>query len=186
MCCASLPSSRAVTFNPGSCRPVALVNVDLVKPDLARALGHHHAEDRLVAGQSLGERDAGVVARLDDDAAQKVVDLHPAVDRREHAGGARRRAARAPGVLADDDFIVERDIALLDLVEHELGGHQLGERSGIDQFVGGTSRTGRCRFRPRSGWRAARWSGNRRPSSARRPGRQQEGSGLQRLSKQNA
>ena len=48
----------------------------------------------------------------------------------------RRRAALAPGVLADRVFVVELEPALLDLVEDEFDRHQLGEARRENELVG--------------------------------------------------
>ena len=40
----------------------------IFEPDLARALGQHGAERGLVAGDAFGERDAGIIGGIDDDA----------------------------------------------------------------------------------------------------------------------
>ena len=104
--------------------------------DVARALRHLGAEFGLVAGERLGQHDAGVVGRLDDEAVQQVVDADAAVQRREHGRAVRRRAAFAPGVLADQVLVGQLDAALGDLVEHVFGRHQLGETGRKNQFVG--------------------------------------------------
>ena len=85
---------------------------------------------------ALRQHDAGVVAALDDRAVQEIVDRNLAVERREHGRAAGRRAALAPGVLADVVFVGQLDVALLDGVEHHFGGHQLHHAGGRAQFVG--------------------------------------------------
>ena len=99
----------------------------LFQPDLPRALGQQGGESRLVAGHAFGERDAGVIGGIDDDAVQQVVYLHAAVDRRIHGRAVRRRPALAPRVFADEDLVLELESALLDLVEGVFQRHQLGE-----------------------------------------------------------
>ena len=89
----------------------------------------------LVAGQTFGDGDAGVIGGIDDDAVDEVVEFHVAVDGGEHGRAVRRRAALAPGVLADGEFVVELDAALLDLVEHEFERHQLGEARRRDKLI---------------------------------------------------
>src|SRR5207247_8801535 len=54
----------------------------------------------------------------------------------EHGLAARLRAALAPGVLADAVFVGEFDLAALDRVEHDFGGHQLHHAGRRPQFVG--------------------------------------------------
>src|SRR5471032_1008044 len=104
--------------------------------DLARALSHLIGEISFIAGNPFGQHDAGIVAGLDDHAVQQVVDGNLAVDRREHGGAVRGRAALAPGILADGVFVGELDAAFLDFVEHVFGGHQLGETGREDELVG--------------------------------------------------
>ena len=107
-----------------------------LQADLARALGQQRAERVLVAGQRFGDRDAGVVGGVDDDAvdADRPTFI-AAVDRGEHGRAARRRPALAPGVLADDELVVELEPALFDLVEHVFERHQLGEARGRDKLI---------------------------------------------------
>ena len=110
--------------------------VRLGQSDLAGAVVHHPHELGFVAGDAFGERNAAVIGRLDHDALQQVLDLHPAVQRRVHGRAVRRRTALAPGVDADDVFVVEADVAKLELVEHHIDGHQLGEARRRHQSVG--------------------------------------------------
>ena len=44
----------------------------ILQPDLARPLGQELAERGLVAGERLGDRDAGVIGGIDDDALDQV------------------------------------------------------------------------------------------------------------------
>ena len=103
--------------------------------DLARPAGHHGGEIVLRAGDALGDRDRGVVAGLDDDAAQEVGELDAVVELREHRRAAGRAAAPAPGVLGDHELAVEIEPALLDLVEDDLDRHGLGRARGRDELV---------------------------------------------------
>ena len=52
-------------------------------------------------------------------------------------------------------FVVELDVALLDRVEDDLRRHQLRQAGGRDAARRRSSRTARCRWRPRSGSRSA-------------------------------
>ena len=104
--------------------------------DFARALSHLIGEIGFIAGQPFGQHDAGIVAGLDDHAVQQIVDGNLAVDRREHGGAVRGRAALAPGILAHGVFVGELDAAFFKLVEHVFGGHQLGEAGREDELVG--------------------------------------------------
>ena len=137
MCRASRASSRAVMSWSRIGSPVELPNVDFDRPDLSRALGHQRRRTSFsLPRDALGHRDAGIVAGLDDHAAQQILHLHPAVDRREHARCARRRPAGAPGIGADHEFVLELQPALHDLVEYDLRGHQLGQAGRRHQLVG--------------------------------------------------
>ena len=40
------------------------------------------------------------------------------------------RARHLPGALADAEGLVQRDLLRLERVEHDVGGHQLGQRAG--------------------------------------------------------
>ncbi len=143
--------------------------IRLCQPELARAAVHQPREIFLVAGDAFGERDAAVIGGLNDRALQQVGDFDATVNRREHGRAAGRRPALAPGALADDELLVELDVAFLDLVEHRL----LRSSAWRDWLVRPgrrhSSRTAPCRFRLRSGSRAVLRSESRhRPWSCRR------------------
>jgi hypothetical protein len=53
--------------------------------DFARPLCHQLRERGLVAGNTFGKHDRGVVRRLDDDAMQEIIHGYLAVDRNKHA-----------------------------------------------------------------------------------------------------
>jgi hypothetical protein len=113
-----------------------LPKVDLVSPS-SRAAGHELAgESFLAAGHAFGQRYAGVVAALDDRAVQEIIDRHLAVDGGKHGRAAGRRAAPAPGVLADAELVRELDLAFLDGVEDDLDRHQLHHAGRRAQLVG--------------------------------------------------
>ncbi len=57
-------------YSSGSGRPLTLAKWLPVRPSFVRLLVHQLDEGGLAAGQPLGEHDAGVVAGLDDHAAQ--------------------------------------------------------------------------------------------------------------------
>jgi len=98
---------------------------------LARTLVHHLGETLFRAGDAFGQHDAGIVARLHDDAAQQVFHLHPAAQRHEHL-----RALHAPGFFADWEFVIEAELAGCKLFKDHEGGHQLRHRRRRHQFVG--------------------------------------------------
>ena len=63
------------------------------------ALVHPVGEGLLAAGHSLGEDDRGVVAGLDDEAAQQVLDPHVGVHVEKSGGCVGVGAAGSPSVL---------------------------------------------------------------------------------------
>ncbi|HMS80765.1 MAG TPA: hypothetical protein PKC20_14770, partial [Burkholderiaceae bacterium] len=83
---------------------------------------HLGRERRLAAPHRLGEDDRRVVARLHDQPAQQLLDGRRLGRIDEHP-----RADRLPRGRRDRGALVERELALLDRVEREIGGHQLGE-----------------------------------------------------------
>ncbi len=72
------------------------------KTYLPTPLCHHFGESFLAAAQRLGDDDTGIVARLDDDAAQQIGDRHPVPDLDEHFG-----ATFLPGLFADEKPVVQ-------------------------------------------------------------------------------
>jgi hypothetical protein len=110
--------------------------LEFAQAQFARPLGHEiGGEDALVAGHPLGERDAGVVAALDDRAMQEIVDRDLAVEGCEHGRAAGRGAAPPPRVFADSIFVGELDVALLDGMEDYFGGHELHHAGRRAQLV---------------------------------------------------
>ena len=88
---------------------------------LAGALGHADGKGLFRARQAFCQDDAGVVARLHDDAADQV--LHPNVVTlaQEHFG-----AAHLPGAGGDAEAVVERQSPFLERLEDHVERHQLG------------------------------------------------------------
>jgi hypothetical protein len=99
---------------PGSGQPVAFLKLS--------ALRHHVRECLFAAGDALRQHDAGIVAGLDDYAAQKVLDLHAVADMHEHL-----RALHAPGPFADRQRILELELAMLQFFKHQIERHQLAD-----------------------------------------------------------
>ena len=93
--------------------------------ELGRALVHQRGEILLRAADALGERDRRVVARLDDQALQEVVDAHLAVNVQKRRRAVAVAAAGAPGIFGDVELVVEMQPPFLELAEDDLGGHQL-------------------------------------------------------------
>ena len=100
------------------------------------ALVHQRGEIVLGAGESLGQRDRRVVAGLDDEAAEQVLDAHLAVDVEEHRRPVRMGAAGAPGVFRHLKLVVEIQPAFLQFVKDDLGGQHLGGRRRRHRLVG--------------------------------------------------
>ena len=92
---------------------------------------HHLHERGLGAGDVLGERKRGVVAGLDDHSLQQVFDRDLLADLDVHRRAAELGRRLAPGVFADRDQVIELDAAFLERVEHDIGGHQLGQAGGL-------------------------------------------------------
>ncbi len=90
------------------------VGIDEVGSGQAQSLAvavHQRSERRFAAGNVLGQRDRGIVAGLDDQAMEQIIELHLAVDRQKAGRTIGARTAAAPGVLADEHFIVPTDAA---------------------------------------------------------------------------
>jgi len=103
-------------------------------PPEAQPLGlavHALDELRFRPRHRLGQRDAGVVAGVHDQAAQQRVDTYPAA-RLEKAA----RARRAPGALRDLHRLFARQPPFAQVAKGQVGGHQLGERGGLEARLG--------------------------------------------------
>src|SRR5690606_24936358 len=98
--------------------------------ELTPAPGHLLGEGLLAPGQSFGDDDTGVVARLHNDAVQQVLDAHPRADLDEHL-----RAALAPGLLAHGEGVVQAETAFLEPLEDHEHGHQLAHRGRRQRYV---------------------------------------------------
>ena len=134
---ASMASSRAVTCIVGSGRPVALVKFDLVRPSSRARLVIISANFGFAAGDALGQHDAGVVAGLDDH--RRAAGLRPAPccgSARTCVERVRRRAAVPPGILADDEFVVELELALLEPLNTSSAVISLARLDGGVELVG--------------------------------------------------
>ncbi|MNN42667.1 hypothetical protein D3C81_1568630 [compost metagenome] len=89
---------------------------------IGSGLVHHVGESVFAAGDVLGQGDAGVVTRLDDDTVQQVADADLGANLDEHP-----RTAGTPGVFADGDRVVFADLPATDIQGRDVGGHQLGQ-----------------------------------------------------------
>jgi hypothetical protein len=92
---------------------------------------HHLGEVFLVTGNCFGERDTGVVPRLDDHSLEQVLDLHLRADLDEHL-----RTARLPGLLRYRHGLIELERTLLERGETQIGRHQLGQGGRFEALVG--------------------------------------------------
>ncbi len=94
-------------------------------------LVHELGEGLLIAGNVLRQGDAGIVAGLDHHALDQFLQGDLLADLGEHA-----RPTGAPGMLADQDLIVQRDMPRGQLVEDHIGSQNLGEAGGVQAVVG--------------------------------------------------
>ena len=112
-------------------KPGDVDEIRVREPHALRLGVHARDELRLAARDELGERDRRVVAGLHDHPVHQLVDRHRAARLDEHprafgvpCGGRHRHALR------------RRDLAFAQRGEHEIRGHELGERRGIAPLVG--------------------------------------------------
>ncbi len=91
---------------------------------------HQAGEGVLAAGYVLGQGHAGIVARLHDQALQQGLHAHLRAYLDEHA-----RALGAPGLLAHPDHVIQGQLTALELLEHGIGGHDLGDTGRLHTFV---------------------------------------------------
>ena len=106
------------------------------EPEFFGALVHIGDEAALRACDALGEHDRRIVARLDGEAADQVLDADLAFDVEEHRGRMAVPAAGAPRVLGNVIGIIEVQAPGVKLVEHRLGGHQLRHLRRLHRLVG--------------------------------------------------
>lgn len=95
-------------------QPGGVAEIRILHAQTLRLAVHHLREIVLAAGDRLGQRNAGVIPRLDDHALDQVFHRYLGVDLDEHA-----RALRPPGLLRDRHGLVDLDRALLDCGEGE-------------------------------------------------------------------
>ncbi len=107
-------------------QPVGIDEMRLLEPDLTRPRVHHAHETFHRSAQRLGDHDAGIVARLDDDAADQILDRNPVADIDEHF----RAAAFAPGALGYRQRVAELHPSVLQPLKQQLQRHQLAHRGG--------------------------------------------------------
>ena len=91
---------------------------------------HQRGEGTLAASDVFGQGHAGVVAGLDDHALEQILHADPLANFDKHA-----RAPGAPGLFAHEHLVLELDIALGDLPQHRVGGHDLGQAGGFQAGI---------------------------------------------------
>src|SRR5215475_13575474 len=129
MCCASFASSRIVTLWSGSCRPVELMKCDRVRPSSRARLFIISAN----CGSLPAMPSASVMQASLPDCT--MTPYRRSVTFTRLLSGA--NIAAPPRVLADQELGVGIEAAFLDLVEHHLHGHQLGQAGRERELVGG-------------------------------------------------
>ena len=87
-------------------------------------------------GDALGDDDGRVVAGIDEQALQQLVDLDTAASFREHAGAAGIRVALGGSVGGNREVVVELELARREQAEHDFGGQNLGCRGRRHAGVG--------------------------------------------------
>ncbi len=92
---------------------------------------HELREGLLGARDAFSQRDGGIVARLHDHAENQELDGHRLAELDEGA-----RALRAPGVLAHHDGLIQLERPRGELLEDDVGRHQLGEARRLHAGVG--------------------------------------------------
>ena len=95
--------------------------------DLLGLLVHAVGKGFLAAGETFSHHDAGIIARLDDDASDEVLDRDLAVDVDEHL-----RALGRPRLLRNMERVGELEVAPLQRVEQHVDGHQLAHRRRLE------------------------------------------------------
>ena len=116
--------------------PARIGEAGLGHAELGGPLVHQLGEGFLGAGHAFGEHHRGVVAGLDDQPAQQVLDPHPALHREKHRRAVRVRPALAPGLLGDVVKVVEMKAALLQLAKDDLRRQELRGRGRRRRLVG--------------------------------------------------
>ncbi|MNE25603.1 hypothetical protein D3C80_1189360 [compost metagenome] len=98
----------------------------------------HQADKRILATRDIiGQRDAGVVARLNDDAFVELHHWHLVARLDKHQRGAtQRRVTGCPGIFTYGDHVFRLDLAGLDRLANHVAGHDLGQAGGIEPGIG--------------------------------------------------
>ena len=86
---------------------------------------HHVCEGFFATRNMLGDRDAGVIARLNNNSAQEVLGAHHRIDPNEGLG-----ALHTPSLLADMHGRVERETTTDDLFDRDIRRHDFSQACG--------------------------------------------------------
>ena len=132
---ASFARSRAVTSCSGSWSPLALRNVEFVRPSsFARSFirsAKAGSEPAIPSAMTIAASLPDCTISPRSSALSGTLEFELGEHRRPARGG----AARPPGMLGDDELVVELERALLQAVKDVFDGHELGHRSGRHALV---------------------------------------------------
>ncbi len=93
-------------------------------------LVHQVSKGFLCHGNAFGQRNTGIVTRLDNHSVQQLVHRHRGVGLYEHA-----RAFGFPRFGTYWQHLIQFEVAVPDRLEGQVGSHQLGQRSGFNTFI---------------------------------------------------
>jgi hypothetical protein len=123
------------TLESGCGKPLRIAENRFGQADFTRPFGHQPGKVVLGARHSLGDDDAAVIGRLDNDALDKIFKPDRGFELGEHGRCPRHRPAGPPGILRNLERVIECQPAAADGVEHHLHRHQLGQRCRRNQVV---------------------------------------------------
>jgi hypothetical protein len=131
---AMVATSRARRVVAGFAQPGDVAELRVLQPPGLGLLVHHRDEHVERAAHRFGQHHRGVVAALHDHALEQVVDTrrHRRVDEHERAA----TLALGPGALRHRQRLFQRQLLVADGGEHQVGGHQLGQRGRVGLHVG--------------------------------------------------
>ncbi len=97
---------------------------------------HQTNERILTAGHIIGQRDAGIIPRLNDYTFVQIGNRHLIPRLEEHdRGAAQRRVAGRPGVFADGNHVGELNFTGLQRLPHHVAGHDFGQAGWVEFFI---------------------------------------------------
>ena len=98
--------------------------------ELRGILVHDLSEYLFGTGDMFGQRHTGIIAGLDNDTLEQLLDSDLLVHLDKHA-----RAFHAPSFLADHDEVAHLDVAFVYLVGNHISGHHLGQTGRLHMFI---------------------------------------------------